>query len=219
MVFFNLQWYLGGLFMTESSSKSLFLTGGILGILAALLMIFTGFMFIFNNSDRPDIMHGVSVLMMLLIVPTLVATSVLLFNEARTGTLIGIAFAALWVILELIAHLTQTSPLKIVLGQAVSQQEFGSLFTKIWLDLNETLTLTAGFTYAIMALCFGFSIGLWGNPGSAFLLIISAITFSITFIPGVNFNIHILIRGLALLFLSGVLMQASRETNITEWKE
>ncbi|RKU26005.1 hypothetical protein C6497_14570 [Candidatus Poribacteria bacterium] len=205
--------------MTENSSKSLFLTGGITGILAALLMIFTGFMFMFHNSDRPDIMHGVSVVMMLLIVPTLVATTVLVLNEARTGTLIGIAFATLWVILELIAHLTQTSPLKIVLGQAVSQHEFGSVFTKIWLDLNESLTLTAGFTYAIMALCFGFSIGIWGNTGSAFLLIISAISFAIPFIPGVNFNIHILIRGLAFLFLSGVLMQASRETNLTEWED
>ena len=201
--------------MADNSSKSLFLTGGITGILGALLMIFTGLMFIFQNSGRPDIMHGVSVVMMLLIVPTLVTTSVLL----RTGTLIGIAFAVLWVILELIAHLTQTSPLRIVMGQAVSQQEFGTIFTKIWIDLNETLTLTAGFTYAIWALCFGVSIGIWGNTGSAFLLIISAITFAITFIPGVNFNIHILVRGLAILFLSGVLIQASRETNIPEWEE
>lgn len=205
--------------MADNSSKSLFLTGGITGILGALLMIFTGFMFIFQNSGRPDIMHGVSVAMMLLIVPTLVATSVLLLNEARTGTLIGISFAALWIILELIAHLTQTSPLRIVMGQAVLQQEFGSIFTKIWKDLYETLTLTGGFTYAIMALCFGISIGIWGNTGSAFLLVISAITFAITFIPGVNFNIHILFRGLAFLFLGGVLIQASRETNLPEWEE
>ena len=205
--------------MADNSSKSLFLTGGITGILGALLMIFTGFMFIFQNSGRPDIMHGVSVAMILLIVPTLVATSVLLLNEARTGTLIGISFAVLWIILELIAHLTQTSPLRIVMGQAASQLEFGSIFTKIWKDLNETLTLTAGFTYAIMALCFGVSIGIWGNTGSAFLLIISAITFAITFIPGVDFNIHILARGLAFLFLGGVLIQASRETNIPEWEE
>lgn len=205
--------------MADNSSKSLFFFGGITGILGALLMIFTGFMFIFQNSGRPDIMHGISVGMLLLIVPTLVATSVLLLNEARTGTLIGIAFAALWVILELIAHLTLTSPLKIVMGQAVTQQEFGSIFTKIWLDLNETLTLTAGFTYAIMAICFGFSIGLWGNTGSAVLLIISAIAFAIAFIPGVDFNIHILIRGLAFLFLGGVLIQASREANIPKWEE
>lgn len=205
--------------MADNSSKSLFLTGGITGILGALLMIFTGFMFIFQNSGRPDIMHGVSVAMILLIVPTLVATSTLLLNEARTGTLIGISFAALWIILELIAHLTQTSPLRIVMGQAVLQQEFGSIFTKIWKDLYETLTLTGGFTYAIMALCFGFSIGIWGNTGSAFLLVISAITFAITFIPGVNFNIHILFRGLAFLFLGGVLIQASRETNLPEWEE
>lgn len=205
--------------MADNSSKSLFFFGGITGILGALLMIFTGFMFIFQNSGRPDIMHGISVGMLLLIVPTLVATSVLLLNEARTGTLIGIAFAALWVILELIAHLTLTSPLKIVMGQAVTQQEFGSIFTKIWLDLNETLTLTAGFTYAIMAICFGFSIGLWGNTGSAVLLIISAIAFAITFIPGVDFNIHILIRGLAFLFLGGVLIQASREASIPKWEE
>lgn len=202
--------------MADNSSKSLFFSGGITGILGALLMLFTGFMFIFQNSGRPDIMHGVSVGMLLLIVPTLVATSVLLLNDARTGTLIGIAFAALWVILELIAHLTQTSPLKIVLGQAASQTEFGSIFTKIWLDLNETLILTAGFAYAIMAICFGFSIGIWGNNGSAVLLIISAIAFAITFIPGVDFNIHILIRGLAFLFLGGVLIQASREGNIAE---
>ncbi|MCG9128983.1 hypothetical protein JT359_15440 [Candidatus Poribacteria bacterium] len=205
--------------MNNNNSKSLLMSGGITGILAALLMIFTGLMFLFQDIDHPDRMYGISVVMMLMIVPTLVAISTLLINDARTGTLIGIAFAALWVILELIAHLTQTSPLKIVMGQAVSQQEFGSIFTKIWKDLNETFLLTGGFSYAIMALCFGFSMRLWGNTGSAVLLIISAITFAVTFIPGVDFNIHILVRGLTFLFLGCVLIQASKENNFPQWEE
>lgn len=203
----------------NDSSRGLYFFGGITGILGGLVMLYTSYSFIFQDSDRPDIMHGVSVGLILLIIPTLVATSFLLFKEAKGGTLLGIAFAIIWVLLELVAHCTQTTPLKIVMGQAASQQEFGKIFKDVWEELRMTLTLTSAFSYSLMAICFGLSLRSWGNSGSAYILIISAVAFAATFIPNVHLYWHIAIRGLAFIFLGGVLLQARREGDDVEWGE
>ena len=200
-------------------SKSLHVLGGTTSIISGLLMAITSLWFIFQPESSPDIMHGVSVPMLILLVPTVVATTVLLLKETKTGALLGIGFAVLWIVLELIAHCSQTAPLKTLneLIQVSATQEFGERFNQIWHEWGQALTLIGAFIYSVAALCYGISLRAWGNSASAYLLIFSAIVFAITFIPGVNFYWHVLIRGVAFLFLGGVLLQARRETRDEEW--
>ena len=200
-------------------SKSLHVLGGTTSIISGLLMAITSLWFIFQPESSHDTMHGVSVPMLILLVPTVVATTVLLLKETKTGALLGIGFAVLWIVLELIAHCSQTAPLKTLneLIQASATQEFGERFNQIWHEWGQALTLIGAFIYSVAALCYGISLRAWGNSASAYLLILSAIVFAITFIPGVSFYWHVLIRGVAFLFLGGVLLQARRETRDEEW--
>ena len=208
----------GVMYMIDDS-KSLHVLGGTTSIISGLLMAITSLWFIFQPESSHDTMHGVSVPMLILLVPTVVATTVLLLKETKTGALLGIGFAVLWIVLELIAHCSQTAPLKTLneLIQASATQEFGERFNQIWHEWGQALTLIGAFIYSVAALCYGISLRAWGNSASAYLLIFSAIVFAITFIPGVDFYWHVLIRGVAFLFLGGVLLQARRETRDEEW--
>lgn len=201
-------------------SKSLYFFGGMTAILSGLLMIISSYWFVFQ-SETSHTMHGVGIAMLILAVPTVVATTVLLIKDAKTGALLGSGFAALWIVLELIAHCSQSAPLKTLqaLIQETGTQDFGNNFNQIWLELSQALTLTSAFLFSVAAICYGLSLRSWGNPASAYLLIISAIVFAITFIPVVDFYWHILARGLAFIFLGGVLLSATRETIGEEWEE
>ena len=214
----------GVMYMVDDS-KSLQVLGGTTSIISGLLMVITSLWFIFQPESSHEAMHGVSVVMLILVVPTVVATTVLLLKEAKIGALLGIGFAVLWIMLELIAHCSQTAPLKTLneIIQAAAKEDVWENFTQVWKEWAKALTLIGAFIYSVAALCYGISLRAWGNSASAYLLILSAIVFAITFIPGVNFfpgvNFywHVLIRGVAFLFLGGVLLQARRETRDEEW--
>ena len=195
-------------------SKNLYMLGGATSILSGVLMVFTSIWFIVQSESNHGAMHGVSVVMLILVVPTVVATTVLLIKEAKTSALLGVGFAVLWIVLELIAHCSQTAPLNTLneLIQATATEDFGNTFSEVWNEWAQALTLIGAFLFSMAALCYGISLRSWGNPPSAYLLILSAIVFAITFIPVVNFYWHVLIRGVAFLFLGGVLLQARRET-------
>ena len=42
-------------------------------------------------------MHGVSIVTLILVVPTFIAATVLLIKDAKTGVLLGVGFAVLWI--------------------------------------------------------------------------------------------------------------------------
>ena len=204
----------------NDNSKSLCFLGGTSAVLSGLLMIFLSYWFAFRPEAAHDVMHGVSVVMLILVVPTVIAATVLLIKDAKTGALLGVGFATLWIVLELIAHCSQTAPLKTLhaLIQETATQEFGDKINLVWQEWSQALTLIGAFLFSVAALCYGTSLRARGNPASAYLLILSAIVFAITFIPGVSFYWHILIRGIAFIFFGGVLVQASREAVDEEWK-
>ena len=207
--------------MNDDSKKLCFL-GGVTSILSGLLMVFTGFWFIFRADLRPDVMHGLSVPMLILVVPTVIATTVLLIKDAKTGALLGIGFATLWIVLELIAHCSQTAPLKKLnelIPVTTTTENVETTIKWVWKEWSQALTLIGAFSFSVAALSYGVSLRSWGNSASAYLLIFSAIVFAITFIPNVSFYWHILVRGIAFIFLGGVLMQASREPINEEWAE
>lgn len=205
--------------MIDDSNRIYFI-GGLTSILAGLLMLFTCIMFFVQGAQSPDVIHGVSVVVPILIVPTVIATTFLLIKDAKTGALLGIGFAALWVVIELLAHGSQTAPLKVInaLIQEPATEEIGNNFIEVWDEWGNALMKIGAFLFTLAALCYGISLRIWGNPMSAYLLIIAALTFPITFIPGVNFYWHVLVRGIAFLFLGGVLMLATRQRGHDEWE-
>lgn len=204
----------------NDNSKSLCFLGGTSAVLSGLLMIFLSYWFTFRPEATHDTMHGVSVVMLILVVPTVVATTVLLIKDAKTGALLGVGFATLWIVLELIAHCSQTAPLKTLhaLIQETATQGIGDKINLVWQEWSQALTLIGAFLFSVAALCYGTSLREWGNSASAYLMILSAIVFAITFIPGVSFYWHILIRGITFIFLGGVLMQTSRDRIDEEWE-
>ena len=200
-----------GVMYMMDDSKHLYLFGGLSAILSGLLMVFISIWFLFQADNRPDVIHGTSIVMLILVVPTVIATTALLIRDVKTSTLLGIGFAALWILLELIAHCSQTAPLKTIneFLKETAKQEFGDNFNKIWKEWGNALMMIAAFSYSVSALCYGFSLRKWGNSASAYLLVLSALAFLLTFIPGVElFYWHVLIRGIAVLFLGGVLLSA-----------
>ncbi len=201
-------------------SKSLYSFGGISAILSGILMVFISIWFLFKFENRPDVMHGISIVMLILVVPTVIALTALLVKEVKTGTLLGVGFAGLWILLELIAHCSQSAPLKYIneMLRNTATQDFGQNFNKVWSEWGNALMMIAAFSFSVAAICYGISIRKWGNTASAYLLILSAIVFLITFIPLVDLYWHILIRGIAVLFLGGVLLSAPSQTIDEEWE-
>ena len=194
----------------NDDSKTLYSIGGATAILSGLLLVFSFFWFTLKPVENHPAVHGISVVMLILLIPTIIATTTLLNNEQKTGALLGVGFATLWIVIELIAHVSQTAPLKTVnlLIQDATTMDLGAGINKVWQEWITACKLLGAFLFSLSALCYGLALRKWGNSASAFLLIFAGIVFILTFIPYVDFNWHILVRGLAFLFLGGVLLNA-----------
>lgn len=205
--------------MTDDS-KSLYSFGGISAILSGILMIFTSIWFLFRADSRPDVIHGVSVVMLILVVPTIIAITTLLVKEVKTGTLLGVGFAGLWILLELISHGSQSAPLNKLneLIPETTQEGVDTAIKSVWLEFGDALMMIAAFSFSVAAICYGIALRKWGNSISAHLLMLSVFVFLLTFIPMVDLYWHILIRGIAVLFLGGVLLSAPDQTVDEEWE-
>ncbi len=204
--------------MIDDSNRIYFI-GGLTSFIAGLLMLFTSILFLIQGDQRPDVIHGISVVIPILIVPTVIATTVLLIKDVKTGALLGVGFAVLWVVIELIAHGSQSAPLSTInelMPNSTTEKAEKNLIA-VWEEWGNALIKISAFLFSLAALCYGLSLRTWGNPISAYLLIIAALSFAITFIPGVEFYWHVLVRGLAFLFLGGVLILATRERTHEEW--
>jgi len=203
----------------NDDSKTLYLIGGATAILGGLLIVFSFFWFTLRPVDNHAAVHGISVVMLILLIPTVLATTVLLIKEQKTGALLGVGFATLWIVIELISHISQTAPLKTVsmLIQDAATKEFGDGFNQVWKEWITACKLLGAFLFSISALCYGLTLRKWGNSASAYLLIFAGIVFALTFIPYVDFNWHILVRGLAFLFLGGVLLNAPTGIADEQW--
>ena len=84
--------------MIDDSNRICFI-GGLTSFLGGLLMLFTSIMFLIPGDQRPDVIHGISVVIPILIVPTVIATTVLLIEDVKTGALLGVGFATLWIVI------------------------------------------------------------------------------------------------------------------------
>ncbi|MYB65759.1 hypothetical protein F4X73_13800 [Candidatus Poribacteria bacterium] len=201
----------------SDNSKSLYNFGGITAVISGLAMIFLGYWFTFESDKLNEAMHGVGVVTTILLVPTIIATTILLIKDAKNGTLLGIGFATIWIIFELLAHSLQTAPLKEIGVVIAAETAIGTAIESVWLSLVEAMTLIGLFFFVISAVFYGISMHKWGNTISAILFFLTAIASIPTFF-GVEFDLHLFIRGITFLFLGGVLIQAQGDSIEEIWE-
>ena len=212
----------------DNRLSSLYRLGGLTGILSGILMLASTIWFlivsdpsIISDLSQADlgkigIFHGIGVVTLILLVPTLLASYGLLSSETHTRSALGASIAVLWITIELIAHCSQTAPINELskLASEGADAEIGKFFYTFWREWGEALFMTGAFLCALLALCYGSAFYTWGNPIAAYLFFISIVAFPVGLVLGLDVQLHVLIRGIAFLFLGGVLIQAPHEKNI-----
>lgn len=208
----------------DKKLSSLYRLGGLTGTLSGFLMLASSIWFIFDLSSisslSPDlgrigIFHGIGVFTTLLLLPTLLAGYGLLSSEASSRSILGASFAIPWIIIELIAHCSQTAPLN-SLSELVGEPTaaIGTSLYTLWAEWGEALFMTGAFLCALLLLCYGSALHSWGNSIASYLFFIAIIAFPIGLLLDLGVHLHVLIRGIAFLFLGGILMQAPYEDEV-----
>ena len=207
--------------------SSLYRLGGLTGILSGFLMLASSIWFIFSLSaifslpsaeqfeliGRIGIFHGIGVVTLILLIPTLLAGYGLLSSEAGTRSILGATFAGSWLIIELIAHCSQTAPLNELstLGNEPATASIGVSLYTLWVEWGEALFMTGAFLCVLLAICYGSALGTWGNSLGMYLFFISVIAFPVGILLNMDIQLHVLTRGIAFLFLGGILVQSPAE--------
>lgn len=211
----------------EKQLSALYRIGGLSGILSGLLMVTLSIWFIFSLSSigsdpsaeqfgKIGIFHGIGVVTIILLVPTLLASYGLLSSEAPARSALGASIAILWLVIELIAHCSQTAPIN-ALSKLVGESTtaaIGAPFYALWVEWGEALFMTGAFLCALLALCYGSALCTWGNPVAGYLFFVTIIAFPVGIFLNLDVQLHVIIRGIAFLFLGGVLIQAPSEEDI-----
>ena len=217
----------------DKQLSALYRLGGLTGILSGFLMLASSIWFIFGLSSivlfpsaeqfgKIGFFHGIGVVTLILLVPTLLASYGLLSSEAHTRSALGASIAVLWLVIELVAHCSQTAPINELskLAGETATSEIGESLYILWAEWGESLFMTGAFLCALLALCYGSALHTWGNPIASYLFFISIIAFPVgIFLKSsghlhYGIELHVLIRGIAFLFLGGVLIQAPHDEEV-----
>ena len=206
----------------DNRLSSLYRLGGLTGILSGFLMLASSVWFMIVSDPSADfgkigIFHGIGVVTLILLVPTLLASYGLLSSATHTRSALGASIAVLWIAIELIAHCSQTAPInalsELMIGEGTNA-EIGKTFYPLWREWGEALFMTGAFLCVLLALCYGSALYVWGNPIAAYLFFLAIIAFPIGLLLNLDVQLHVLLRGIAFLFLGGVLIQAPSEEAI-----
>jgi hypothetical protein len=208
----------------------LYIISGITGIVGSLLMLASSGLVLFKiqsaylaetaqqkldfiaNTPLVGITHGLGVVSLLLIVPTVIAIFILLKDVATSRSLFGLGFALLWIVLEMLGHLTQTAPLRPLseLYKDPQTREMAVLIFRVSEELWEAFTLTGTFAAVLMSLCYGLVLIGGKNKPSGVLLLLACIAFPIGMaVPRLGVELHVILRGVAFIIISGVLIQVA----------
>ena len=207
----------------DKKLSSLYRLGGLTGGLSGFLMLASSIWFIFGlsaisslPSGTVGIYHGIGVVSIILLVPTLLAGYGLLSSDAGSRSTLGASFAIPWLVIELIAHCSQTAPLNSLseLASESATKAIGTSLYALWTEWGEALFMTGAFLCSLLAVCYGSALYSWGNPVAGYLFLISMIAFPVGVLLGFGIQLHVLIRGIAFLFLGGILIQAPHEDEI-----
>ena len=207
----------------DKKLSSLYRLGGLTGGLSGFLMLASSIWFIFGlsaisslSSGTVGIYHGIGVVSIILLVPTLLAGYGLLSSDAGSRSTLGASFAIPWLVIELIAHCSQTAPLN-SLSELASESATKAIATSLyalWAEWGEALFMTGAFLCSLLAVCYGSALHSWGNPVAGYLFFVSVIAFPVGVLFDFGIQLHVLIRGIAFLFLGGILIQAPHEDDI-----
>ena len=208
----------------DKKLSSLYRLGGLTGVLSGFLMLASSIWFIFDLSSisslSPDLgkigaFHGIGVVTTLLLIPTLLAGYGLLSSEASSRSILGASFAIPWIIIELIAHCSQTAPLNSLSELAGEPTAaIGTSLYALWAEWGEALFMTGAFLCALLLLCYGSALHSWGNSIASYLFFVAIIAFPVGLFLNLGVQLHVLIRGIAFLFLGGILIQAPDEDEV-----
>ena len=207
----------------DKKLSSLYRLGGLTGGLSGFLMLASSLWFIFGlsaTSSLPSgtvgIYHGIGVVSIILLVPTLLAGYGLLSSDAGSRSTLGAGFAIPWLVIELIAHCSQTAPLNSLseLASESATKAIGTSLYALWAEWGEALFMTGAFLCSLLAVCYGSALHSWGNPVAGYLFFVSVIAFPVGILFDFGIQLHVLIRGIAFLFLGGILIQAPHEDDI-----
>lgn len=170
----------------------------------------------FASIGKIGIFHGIGVVTMILLVPTLLASYGLLSSERTSKSILGIGFAIPWILIELIAHCSQTAPLNSLseLASEPSTATIGASLYTLWAEWGEALFMTGAFLSMLLAICYGVAFHVWGNAVTSYLFFGAALAFPLGILLNMEVHLHVLIRGVAFLFLGGVLIQAPSEDTL-----
>lgn len=210
----------------DKKLSSLYRLGGLTGSLSGFLMLASSIWFIFALSapseeqlefiGKVGVYHGIGVVSIILLLPTLLAGYGLLSSDASSRSALGASFAIPWLIVELIAHCSQTAPLNSLseLAGESATAAIGTSFYVLWAEWGEALFMTGAFLCTLLAICYGSALHSWGNTVAGYLFFILAIAFPVGVFFDFGIQLHVLIRGIAFLFFGGVLIQAPHEDEI-----
>ena len=207
----------------DKKLSSLYRLGGLTGGLSGFLMLASSIWFIFRlsaisslPSSTVGIYHGIGVVSIILLIPTLLAGYGLLSADAGSRSTLGASFAILWLVIELIAHCSQTAPLNLLseLAGESATQAIGTSLYALWTEWGEALFMTGAFLCSLLAICCGSALLSWGNPVAGYLFLVSVIAFPVGILLDFGIQLHVLLRGLAFLFLGGILIQAPHEDDV-----
>ena len=214
----------------DKKLSSLYRLGGLTGGLSGFLMFASSIWFIFGLSTlsslpsaeqfeligRLGVYHGIGVVSTILLVPTLLAGYGLLSSDAGSRSTLGASFAIPWLVIELIAHCSQTAPLNSLselAGESTTAAIATSLYA-LWAEWGEALFMTGAFLCVILLICYGSALLSWGNSVAGYLFFVAVIAFPVGVLFDFGIQLHVLTRGIAFLFFGGVLIQAPHEDDI-----
>lgn len=157
------------------------------------------------------ITHGLSFVSLLLITPAVVASFVLFRSVATTRTSLGMTFALFWLVIEMIGHLSHTAPLRTLteLYNAEATQQIAIAIYSVSDEFWEALSRAAGFVAVLTFICYGLIFLAARNLLLSILILLACIAFPVGLVwPSVGLQPHVILRGLALIIISGVLIKA-----------
>ena len=209
----------------DNKRNALYTLGSVTSILGGLLVVLSGCWVLFNGTagflsveagqppdDRFGVLHGIGVVTQILLVPAVVASYVLLRSEAKLRSLLGALFALLWIVVELIGHCALTAPLQFLadFAAAPETEAIGKALGGLWEEWAEALLMTGTFLCTLTVFCYGLALREWGNVIAACLFLLCAIAFPIGVWLGLGIQLHLIFRGIAFIFLGGILLRATQ---------
>ena len=197
----------------------LYLIGGAAGFLSGVLTLVSSYMIVARLQGAalgtPELKlvgmtHGLTVVSLILIVPTVITLFVLLKTVVTARSYLGLGFAAMWLILEMVGHLSQTAPLRALGDLHADHPTHAMAIYQISEEFAEALMLTGTFFAALAALCYGLSFIGGRNRWAGYVFLVAVLAYPIgMWIPSVGIQLHVVLRTLAFLIVSGVLIKVA----------